>query len=46
MIAFATDDQMAARLRPVEAELRVRGLVALADEIAYVLAILDPEPRP
>lgn len=43
-LVFATDDQIAGRLRAVERELRARGLSVLADELADVARILDPHP--
>ncbi len=44
-IPFLPDDALADLLRPVETELRERGLLALADVLGEVLRILDPEPR-
>ena len=44
-IPFATDDQLAARLRPVENKLRQLGEHALAAEVTAVLEILDPPAR-
>lgn len=41
---FATDDELARRLRAVELELRRRDLEQLADELASVIEILDPDP--
>jgi hypothetical protein len=43
-VPFLPDDQLAARLRAVETELRDRGLPRLAAEVAVVVRILDPEP--
>jgi hypothetical protein len=43
---FATDDQLAARLRAVEAKLRIRSVADLAAEIAAIALILEPEDAP
>ncbi len=42
-VLFQTDEQLAARLRKVEAELRRLDLVALASEVRQVADILEPE---
>jgi hypothetical protein len=44
-VAFATDDQLAERLRAVETELRDRE-PASARELAEIAQILDPEAVP
>jgi hypothetical protein len=44
MIPFLTDDEIAERLRAVEAKLRELGLLDLAAEAADIARILDPEP--
>lgn len=47
-IPFATDCELAARLRAVEEKLRTPDLLTsaeqLADELAEIIAVLDPEP--
>jgi hypothetical protein len=40
---FATDEQLAARLRAVESKLLALGLDVLAAELAGVAGILDPQ---
>jgi hypothetical protein len=42
---FATDDQLATRLRAVEAKLQALELRVLAAELAEVARILDPKPE-
>jgi hypothetical protein len=44
MTPFATDDQLAERLRAVEAKLLELGLLELAAEAVDIARILDPEP--
>jgi hypothetical protein len=44
-LQFATDDQLAARLRAVETTLLALELRALASELAAVAGILDPQPE-
>jgi len=42
MREFLTDDEIARRLRALEAELRRRGLPTLAADAANLAAILEP----
>jgi len=42
MREFVTDDEIARRLRALEAELRRRGLPSLAGEAANLAEILEP----
>lgn len=43
MREYITDDQVAARLRVVETELRRRGLDDLADCLAELVALLEDQ---
>jgi hypothetical protein len=43
---FATDEQLAARVRAVESKLLALGLHVLAGELAGIAGILDPQQKP